>query len=330
MQTAAAVPVNRFSIADWPEKDRLGMLHDVYTGALLECDIAPADGELAEFTATARAMPGLDILSVASSGLRVRRSKTQIDPEHIYLNINLAGSRHVSQQGREAVSSEGEAMFIAGGAAVEMTIAPGSRFMTLKMEVKAIEPLVPDYGDRLIQPIPSKSEALQLLSGYLGTLDKIEMLATPNLQRVVATQVHDLAALTLGAVRDGADQARERGARAARLQAIMADVAANLDGDVSVDAIARRHHVTPRSVQLAFEAEGTTFTDFVLGQRLARARRMLCDPLRDGQKISTIAFDAGFGDLSYFNRVFRRRFDATPSEVRATAVLSSRQLKPTY
>ncbi|MFI0847510.1 AraC family transcriptional regulator [Mesorhizobium sp. IMUNJ 23232] len=331
MQTAAAAaPVNRFSIADWPEKDRLGMLHDVYTGALLECDIAPADGELAEFTASSRPLPGLDILSVASSGLRVRRSKTQVDPEHIYLNINLAGSRHVSQQGREAVSAEGEAMFIAGGAGVDMTIAPGARFMTLKMEIAAIEPLVPDYGDRLIQPIPSKSEALQLLSGYLGTLDKTEMLATPNLQRVVATHVHDLAALTLGAARDGADQARERGARAARLQAIKADVAANLDGDVSVDAVARRHRVTPRSVQMALEVEGVTFTDFVLGQRLARAHRMLSDPLRVGQKISTIALDAGFGDLSYFNRVFRRRFGVAPSEVRAVASLSSKPLEPDH
>jgi AraC-like DNA-binding protein len=26
----------------------------------------------------------------------------------------------------------------------------------------------------------------------------------------------------------------------------------------------------------------------------------------------------GFGDLSYFNRAFRRRYDATPSEIRNT------------
>jgi AraC-like DNA-binding protein len=60
-----------------------------------------------------------------------------------------------------------------------------------------------------------------------------------------------------------------------------------------------------------------TFTEFVLGQRLARAHRMLSDPRLADQKISTVAFDAGFGDLSYFNRVFRRRFGATPSELRA-------------
>jgi AraC-like DNA-binding protein len=35
-----------------------------------------------------------------------------------------------------------------------------------------------------------------------------------------------------------------------------------------------------------------------------------------GLTISTIAFNCGFGDLSYFNRCFRHRFGATPSEVR--------------
>jgi AraC-like DNA-binding protein len=32
--------------------------------------------------------------------------------------------------------------------------------------------------------------------------------------------------------------------------------------------------------------------------------------------ITAIAFDAGFGDLSYFNRTFRRRYGATPSDIR--------------
>ena len=71
-------------------------------------------------------------------------------------------------------------------------------------------------------------------------------------------------------------------------------------------AIAARHRIMPRCVQRLFENEGTTFTDYVLAQRLARAHRLLSDPRRAVQKISTVAFDAGFGDLSYFNRTFRR------------------------
>ncbi len=37
------------------------------------------------------------------------------------------------------------------------------------------------------------------------------------------------------------------------------------------------------------------------------------------RKIADIAAAAGFNDLSYFNRTFRRHYDATPSAMRATA-----------
>jgi AraC-like DNA-binding protein len=57
----------------------------------------------------------------------------------------------------------------------------------------------------------------------------------------------------------------------------------------------------------------------VLGQRLAQAYRMLSDPRYVDRKISGIAFEAGFGDLSYFNNAFRRRFGMTPSDVREAA-----------
>ena len=84
-------------------------------------------------------------------------------------------------------------------------------------------------------------------------------------------------------------------------------------------SVAERHRVTPRYVRKLFEGEGVTFSEFVLAQRLARARRMLTDPRHDAETISAIAFACGFGDLSYFNRVFRRHFAATPTAVREAA-----------
>jgi AraC-like DNA-binding protein len=45
---------------------------------------------------------------------------------------------------------------------------------------------------------------------------------------------------------------------------------------------------------------------------------MLADPGNGRETITALAYAAGFGDLSYFNRTFRRRFRAKPSEVRYT------------
>ena len=58
---------------------------------------------------------------------------------------------------------------------------------------------------------------------------------------------------------------------------------------------------------------------YVLGQRLTQVHRMLVDPHQAHRAISTIAYDVGFGDMSTFNREFRRLFGATPSDVRAAA-----------
>ena len=127
------------------------------------------------------------------------------------------------------------------------------------------------------------------------------------MQHLVVAHIYDLMAVTVGATRDAAETAQGRGLRAARLHAIKQDIARNLDqADLSVAALAVRHGCTPRFIQRLFESEGTTFTEYVLAQRLARAHRMLTDPRRAGEKISTIAFDAGFGDVSYFNRAFRQ------------------------
>jgi AraC-like DNA-binding protein len=43
---------------------------------------------------------------------------------------------------------------------------------------------------------------------------------------------------------------------------------------------------------------------------------MLTDACFADMSVSSIAYEAGFGDLSNFNHLFRRRYSATPSDVR--------------
>jgi AraC-like DNA-binding protein len=114
--------------------------------------------------------------------------------------------------------------------------------------------------------------------------------------------------------------ARSRGLPAGRLTAIKADIASHLgEHELTVNAVAARQGVSPRYVQMLFAAEGTTFSRFVLGRRLACAHHLLTDPRCAAWTITAIALEAGFGDLSTFNHAFRRAYGASPSEVRAAA-----------
>jgi len=129
---------------------------------------------------------------------------------------------------------------------------------------------------------------------------------------------HDLVALVAGATGNAATIAAMRGLRGARLRAIKADIAANLANcGLTVASIAAGRGVSSRYVHKLFEPTGSTFSQFVLEQRLSRAYRVLSERRFDDQPISAIAFAAGFGDLSHFNRTFRRRYGVRPSEVRS-------------
>ena len=176
----------------------------------------------------------------------------------------------------------------------------------------ALVPLAEDVKHVAMRLIPPDNGALRLLTKYLGIVRDDAALITPELRHCGVTHIHDLIAMVLGATRDGATIANGRGVRAGRLKAIKADILENLsDPGLTVTAVALRLPPLP------FETEQEpAFSEFVLGQRLMRTRRMLFEPRFAGLNVSAIAFAAGFGDLSYFNRTFRRRFGAAPSELR--------------
>lgn len=102
--------------------------------------------------------------------------------------------------------------------------------------------------------------------------------------------------------------------RAAILRAIE-----NRSGDPKLSAVvvASLLGITPRYVHLLLEDSGKSFTHHLLERRLEKAALMLRDARWDDRKIADIAVEAGFTDLSYFNRAFRRKFGVTPSMVRA-------------
>jgi transcriptional regulator GlxA family with amidase domain len=108
-----------------------------------------------------------------------------------------------------------------------------------------------------------------------------------------------------------------RGVRAARLRAIKAAVAVGLGSPAfTVGEVARSQGITARHLHRLFEPEGVSFSEFLLAQRLARAHGMLTDSRLAARTINAIASASGFVDRSHFNRVFRRRYGASPSDVR--------------
>jgi AraC-like DNA-binding protein len=314
----SATPL-RFSTDMFAPSERVTAWREFVGHGLLKLDIEPSNGEF-HAEATFRSLPGLGVVTGKTTASRNQRSRHLLDSDDFLFSIVRAGQSRFAACGREAISSVGDAVLVGGGEGGVKDARTECEFVSLRVPRRAIGSIVAGLNDLICRRIPAGTPALRLLARYLDVLDDTAILATPCLQQHVATHVHDLIALALGASGEAAEVARNRGGQAARLRAIKDDVAQNLEqGDISLGAIAARHRVSPRYLQKLFDSDGTTFSEYVLGQRLAHAHHALSDPRRAAEKIASIAFAAGFGDISYFYRAFRRRYDVLPTDVRAAA-----------
>jgi AraC-like DNA-binding protein len=318
ISTASDVSLSRFSLADFAERDRMAAWRDLYGRLVLQADLAPLLDRPLHADVTVRTLPGVSITSAAMSAFCYeRRAELLADGDDSFALVVSTHGASVVQREREIALSAGDALLMSAADPVVMICPAPARILCLHVPRSALAVLMAEVDDAVMRPVARSTEALKFLTRYVDALHEDCELATPELRHHVAAHVHDLIAVTLGATRDAAALANGRGVRAARLRAIKADILGHLNrGDLTVAAVARRHEISPRQVQRMFESEGITFSQFVLGQRLARAHRVLVNPRFADRAVSAVAFEVGFGDLSYFNRAFRRQYGAAPSDVR--------------
>ncbi|MBV8752919.1 MAG: AraC family transcriptional regulator [Hyphomicrobiales bacterium] len=306
----------------FPPAKRLAMWREIYGRNIGKFDIEPIGDAPFHADVTFRLLPGLGLATGARSDAhyRMTRELAARSADNVIFAMVTQGLGIVSQFGREVKVQSGGAVMLSASEPSVCTLLSHGRFLTLSIPREAVAPLVPDLGAAFVRAVPEKTEALSLLMSYLGILqDTIAFSSTELAGRVVAHFI-DLAVLAVGPTQDSEWIARRRGRRAARLNSMKVEIERHLSREgFSVVDLAGQHRVTPRYVQMLFETEGKTFSQYLIERRLARAYRLLADPGCGHLTISAIAFEVGFANLSYFNRVFRRRYGATPSDIRAAA-----------
>jgi AraC-like DNA-binding protein len=311
--------VFEFSTENLAEQDRIAFWREHYGNVMLRVDIEPAPGQIFVARNRTLALPGLQLMEGSSSPARITRGGRFLDDgnDDIVFAINQSGSAIIESGGRAQILKDHQAVVLSCGEAATFDRTQGGRSLTLRVPRATLEKTVIRVDDALMRQIPGDRGAMGLLENYAGWLLNAAGSLDQQLLDLSVQHVQDLLALTIGPVSDFADAARSRGLKAARLKLAKSFIVAHSHRrDISISTVAASLNVTPRYVQRLFEAEGTTFSEFLIGQRLTRAHRLLCEPSSNHSAISTIAYDVGFGDLSYFNRRFRRQFGSTPREVR--------------
>jgi AraC-like DNA-binding protein len=315
-------PVNffRLSTDQFPKRDRIEAAREIIGRSLMKMQFELRPDVPFKVDMVFRALPDFALASGICSAMDCLRTPELIESNDLILTVALSGGCILHVRG-EAIPIGGNTAALTRTADVcRCEIQSTSDLINFRFPFDKIAPQIADLDAATMRPIPVNTEALRLLVHYATLLKAEDMAAAPEVQSLVASHLQDLAVLAIGATRDAAVVAGSRGVPAARLRAIKADVVKNLtDRQLSIDTVAQRHGITPRYVSMLFDGDATTFSEYVLVQRLNRAHRMLTDPRFSHRTVSSVAFDVGFGDLSYFNRAFRRLYGATPSDVRANS-----------
>lgn len=203
MTTADDFPIVRLSSVSLPRKDRVALWRVHYGHMIHRAEIEPLPGASFDAALISRALPGLQAVSEATSGVRMMRTRELVADgnDDLALLINRAGILGACARGREVTLREGDAVLMSSS-----DIAASYRFslggsLSLRMPRPMLASLLISVDAAVMRPIPRHTPALKLLTGHASALLNGSAPATPELRSMVVAHMYDLVALTLGAAR---------------------------------------------------------------------------------------------------------------------------------
>ncbi len=288
------LPPVRFALTDRPEQPTV--IHECFKRLGYLYEIERVDDIPFAFDFSMNMLPGMQMAVGRAHGTRNRRTRaSSVDGDDYVLIVNQRGPHLIEQRDREIVLGDGDAVLVSSSDPSAFTHRPPGEMLVLRFPKANLAARVKGADDLAMQVIPRGRPALGFLRNYVGLAWEECMTATPELQHLMLSHIYDLMGTVVGGATGHAAETppgRRHSCGAAAYD--QADIAGCLHrSDLSVSSIAARHGCTERFVQRLFETEGTTFTEYVLSQRVARAHRMLSDPRYAGEKISTSPTTAG-------------------------------------
>lgn len=263
---------------------------------------------------------GLSMATIAKDVQVLRRTEknAQRDPcENVFLIIQEEGQSLMQQGDNVSMLIPGDMILIDGAQASEFTFfGKYSRHLSVHLKRSDLRERFgsAQFGGRSIRRSDYHAIALSAIIGKAFE---------PNTSDTQSSFLHDAIFGVLGAVLwDERDSSQPSGFEAEISSAqILERGMAYIDrcySDCSLTpgSLAETLEVSIRHLQRGFALAGLTPTDYLLKKRMEKACRLLVKRSVSGSQtlVSTIAYDSGFNDVSYFNRQFRKVFNCSPGQ----------------
>lgn len=260
--------------------------------------------------------------NVHLSHLRSDPVQYERHPQHIrtgkdeayLITIPRASSVEFRQLGRDVTCDPGGFIIERGDEPYRFAYPRSNDLFVLKVSK-------PDLAERIRQPDQYCARVFDATTGagalFVSMVEQSQAHAADAGAGAGAVLGRHMLELLALAIRNdtGASHANTSSVRAAHLLRIEKFIHENLhNADLSPDLVAERCGISKRYLHDLFKDSDDTVSRHVRDKRLKAARDMLRD--RPNLAVAEVAYRFGFTDQAQFSRLFRARFEQTPTEYR--------------
>jgi AraC-like DNA-binding protein len=226
------------------------------------------------------------------------------------VGVLLEGEMHGVAQLREFEARSGEILLFDIAQPITMTMSI-ARSIQLAIPRAVAEGELGPVAD-LHGLVIGREEAALFYAHLLKLSEALRAISSEDAPRLARTLLDLLVVAVHAAAHAERDAPPRMVGMAARART---EIRAHLESSsLNVASLCRRLNISRSTLHRLFEGEGGVQT-YIRNSRLDAARIALLDSTND-ERIGAIAERLGFSDAAHFSRLFRARFDETPSECR--------------
>jgi AraC-like DNA-binding protein len=231
-----------------------------------------------------------------------------------FINLQLDGLGRTTQRGHEQITGAGDLAIADTTEPFEINNCRSFRLFCFAVPRHLLPAALFDRPRLKLSATESGRALSRTLAGYADLC--LSAPAAPQLASAIGAHVVDLIA-------HAPDMLTELPAERVKAPVLLSMMCGHIDrhfGDAELGAaaLAAQFRCSERYVHRLFATTGRSVGEHVTEKRLTAATRDLLDPACGRKSIAEIAFEAGFRDISHFNRLFKRFNGLAPREFRRT------------
>lgn len=309
-----------FSTLDYSEDQQLGAWQEIMSDVYYSVEVKRIlkhglRGQIRQYD-----IANVSITSFDSDEQRVFRTQSRIsrDPDDSYVFVSpVRKELYFSQAGRSGFIKPGGYVLVRTSEFYELSCPDGFMNWTVKIPGEEMRRRIPDIDDFCACRFGNNLSMAHVARQHMRSLALTFGNVNPPNAASLAANLADTISLVIRSETEGHAGRGDSHSQYRIRRRIMDHIRHNIQcPDLSPKVIAEANGISVSYLYKLFQSSKTTVGEYILAQRLQTAYERLATVDHAKFTVAEAAYASGFRNLSHFSRVFREKYNVSPTAVR--------------